>query len=254
MTSNCFGLTHQLHGAIVGEDVVQRHVAIALVMHFGDHLVPQHAGLHDVALLGGMHQALPLAREVEGDRGDALDLVGVVDLRVDGALLAVAEIGDGLGLAEIDAAGQLAHDHDVEAVDPVALERGGVGESGIADRRPEIGEQLKILAQPEQPGLGALVVSDAIPFRPADGAEHDGVGGEGAVHGRLGDRLAMRVVGAAADEVGLGLELGEALRVDPGHEAGHLAHHLGTDAVAGEQQKLIGRHGCTAPFERSVNF
>ena len=58
----------------------------------------------------------------------------------------------------------------------------------------------------------------------------------------------MRVVGAAADQVGLGLELGEALRVDPGHEAGHLAHHLGADAVAGEQQKLIGRHGCTAPL------
>ena len=111
-----------------------------------------------------MHQALPLAREVEGDRGDALDLVGVVDLRIDGALLAVAEIGDGLRLAEIDAAGQLAHDHDVEAVDPVALERGGVGERGIADRGPEIGEQLKILAQPEQPGLGALVVSARHPI------------------------------------------------------------------------------------------
>ena len=48
---------------------------------------------------------------------DAVDLVGLVDLRIDGALLAVAKIGDLLGLAEIDAAGKLAHDQDVEAVD-----------------------------------------------------------------------------------------------------------------------------------------
>jgi len=33
----------------------------------------------------------------------------VVDLGIDGALLAVAEIGDGLGLAEIKAGRQFAH-------------------------------------------------------------------------------------------------------------------------------------------------
>ena len=60
-------LAHQLHGAIVGEDVVERDVAVALVVHVGDHLVPQHAGLHHVALLGGVHQALALAGEIEGD-------------------------------------------------------------------------------------------------------------------------------------------------------------------------------------------
>ena len=131
-----------------------------------------------------MHQSLALAREIEGDGGDALDLVSVVDLGVDGALLAVAEIVDGFRLAEINPAGQLAHDHDVEPVDAVALERGGVGERRIADRRPEIGEQLEVLAQAEQPGLGTLLVGHAIPFRTADRAEHDGVGGERLAHGR----------------------------------------------------------------------
>ena len=33
----------------------------------------------------------------------------------------VAEVGDGLGLAEIDPAGELAQDHDVEALDQLAL-------------------------------------------------------------------------------------------------------------------------------------
>ena len=43
-------------------------------------------------------------------------------------------------------------------------------------RGAEIGEQLEILAQAQQPGFGALVVSDAVPFRAADRAEHHGVG------------------------------------------------------------------------------
>jgi hypothetical protein len=70
-----------------------------------------------------MHLIAAKARELEGDGGDTLDLVGLVDLRVDGALLAVAEILDLFRLAEIDAAGQLAHDHDVEAVDAITLQR-----------------------------------------------------------------------------------------------------------------------------------
>ena len=48
--------------------------------------------------------------------------VSVVDLRIDGALLPVTEIGDGLRLAEIDAARELTQDDDVEPLDDVALE------------------------------------------------------------------------------------------------------------------------------------
>ena len=71
-----------------------------------------------------IEQTLVLARpgEFEGDAGDALDLVGVIDLRVDAALLAVAEVDDFLRLAEIDAAGQFAHDQDVEALDDFRLQ------------------------------------------------------------------------------------------------------------------------------------
>ena len=107
----------------------------------GDDLVPQHARLHDVALFRRGHLVAAGAGQLEGDAGDALDLVGVVDLRVDGALLAVAEVDDLLRLAEIDAAGQLAHDQDVEPLDDLALQRRSVGERRIADRRAQIGEQ-----------------------------------------------------------------------------------------------------------------
>ena len=189
-----------------------------------------------------MHLVAAKPRELEGDGGDALDLVGLVDLGIDGALLAVTQILDLLRLAEIDPAGQLAHDHDVEAVDAVALERGGVGERRVADGRTEIGEELEVLAQAEKAGLRALVVSDAIPFRAADGAEHHRVGGRCASHGRVRDRRPMRIVGAAADEIGLGLDLGTPSRIHPGDDAGDLGHHFGADAVAGEEEELVSCH------------
>ncbi len=187
-------------------------------------------------------------RQLEGHRGDALDLVGFVDLRIDGALLSVAEVDDLLGLAEIDAAGQLAHDHDVEAVDQLALQRRGVGERGITDRGAQIGEQLEVLAQPQQPGLGPLLVRNAIPFGAADGAEHHRVGLKRASHGRVRDRLAMGIVGRAADEVGLGLDGDAALAVDPSDDALDFGHHLRPDAVARQQQDIENGHGSGSPL------
>ena len=207
MTSNCLGVAHELHGAGVGQDVLQLDVLDLPGVHGGDDLVPQHAGAHDVALLGRVHLVLALAGEVEGDAGDALDLARGVDGGVDGALLAVLQRDDLLGLAEVGAAGQLAQDQDVEAFDVLAPERGGFGERGIADGGTQVGEQVEVLAQAQQAGLGAVLVGDLVPLRPADGAEHDGIGGF-----RLGQRLAVErhavlVDGRAADQAGLGLEL-----------------------------------------------
>ena len=216
-----------------------------------DHLVPQHARLHDVPLLHRGHLAPPRPGEVEGDARDPLDLVGVVDLGVDGALLAVAEVADLLGLAEIDAAGELADDQDVEPVDQLALERRGVGERRIADRRPEIGEELQILAEPQEPGLGAHVVGHLVPFRPAHRAEEHRVGGERLLHGRVGDRLAVSVIGRAADEVLLVFEAVRPVLVEPGDHPLHLGHHLRPDAVAGEEKEVVGGHGAEPSLKSS---
>ncbi len=171
-----------------------------------DDLVPQNARLHDVALFHRRHAVLARAGQLEGDARDALDLERVVDLRVDAALLAVAEVDDLLGLAEIDAAGELAHDEDVEALDHFLLQRGGCGERRVADGWAQIGEQLEVLAQAEQARLGTRLVRHRIPFRPADRAEQNRVGGERLGHVRFRDRLAMRVIGAAADQALFGLE------------------------------------------------
>ena len=123
-----------------------------------------------------------------------------------------------------------------KAVVQLALQRRGIGERGIADGGAQVCEQLEMLAQTEQASLGALVVGHAVPFGAADGAKHHGIGGESGLHGGVGNRLAVGIVSAAADEVGLGLDLCQTLRVNPVDQALDLAHHLGADAVTGEQE------------------
>jgi hypothetical protein len=53
------------------------------------------------------------------------------------------------------------------------------------------------------------------------------------------DRLAMRVIGAAADEAAIGLEFGDALGVEPGDDRFDFFHHLRADAVAGGSRNRL---------------
>ena len=116
------GAPHQLHAAIVGQHMVQGDFGIFACMYAGDHLVPEDARLHHIAFFRRGHPTRPGFSQIKGNAGNAFNLVGLVNLRVDSALLAVAQIDNFLGLAEINPAGQLAHDHDVEPVDQLALE------------------------------------------------------------------------------------------------------------------------------------
>ena len=151
----------------------------------------------------------------------------------DRALLAVLERDELLGLAEIDAARQLADDDDVEVVDQFALQRRGVGEGGVADRRAEIGEETEVLAQAQEPRLGTGLVGYLLPFWAANRGEQHGVGSHRPRHGLVGDRLAMRVVGGAADEILLAFEPGAAVMgVEPRDHRLQLGHDLLADAVA----------------------
>ena len=113
----------------------------------------------------------------------------------------------------------------------------------IADRGPQVGEQAEILAQPQQAGLGPHVVGDLVPLRPADRAEDHRVRRIRQRHGVLGDADLVRVIGGAADQTLFIFKARSARRVEPGDDLLHLAHHLGADAVAGQKQQFVGRHG-----------
>ena len=89
-------------------------------------LAPEDAGFKHIGLVDQRDLFAPQLRGLEGDMGHPLDLARFIDHRVDGPF---AELeGEGvLGLAEVEAAGQLAHDEDVEAAgNPLALDRRGV--------------------------------------------------------------------------------------------------------------------------------
>jgi hypothetical protein len=58
-------------------------------------------------------------------------------------------------LAEVDVAGQLADDQDVQARHQFGLQARRVGELLVADRRAEVGEQAQVLAQAQDGLLGA---------------------------------------------------------------------------------------------------
>ena len=59
-------------------------------------------------------------------------------------------------LAEVEVAGELAQDHEVEAGDDFGLERRGVRQLGEQERGPEVGEQVEVLAQAQQAAPGRL--------------------------------------------------------------------------------------------------
>ena len=133
-------------------------------------------------------------------------------------------------------------DHDVEAVDHLALEARGVGQRRIADRRADVGEQREVLAQAQQARFRPHVIGHLVPLRPADRAEDHGVAGHRLRHGGVVDRLAVGVVGAAADQPLLVFERAHAMGVHPCDQPFHLGHDFGADAVAGEQEELVGGH------------
>ncbi len=206
-------------------------------------LVPEQARGHDIALVRRVNLVAALPCEVEGDAGDTLDLARRVEGGVDGALLAIGEGDDLLGLAEIGAAGQFAQNEDVEALDQLALQARGFGKRGIADGRAQVGEEVQLLPKLQDPRLGPDLESDLVPLRPADRAEDDGIGRLGLGQRRIGQRRAVLVDGDATDQGRLGGELGLGLLVQEGENALDLDHDLGTDAVAGHEKQLVVGHG-----------
>src|SRR5208337_1473305 len=180
----------------------------------------------------GRHFLAATAGELESDTGNPFDFVGVVNLRVDSAFLAVAQIEDLLRLAEINAAGQLTHDHDVETFDDLRLQRGRRGERRIADRRAEIRVESQVLPEPQKARFRSNLVRHVVPFRSADGCEKDSVCGMSEVHVGFADRAPMSVVGAVPDEAFYDLELRNSLAGEAVDDLFELSHHLGADAVA----------------------
>ena len=211
-----------------------------------DDLVPQQARHHDVALFSRMQLAAPLTRQIKGNARDALNFVCRIDCRVDGAALAVFQRDDFFRRAEIRATGQFAQNENIQAFDQLTLQGRGFSKRRIAQSRSQIGEQIQILAQPQQARFRPVLVRHLVPLRPAHGAEQHSVS-----HLGLGNRLichghAVLVVADAAHKRGFRLERDFALLIEKRNHALHLRHNFGADAVTWEQQEGVGGHGASS--------
>ena len=177
----------------------------------------------------------------------------------------VGDVAVAAGVAEVDAAGQLADDEQVGAGDALLAQRAGADQGRAGPHRAQVGVEAHALAQAEQPLLGARRVGvGGVPLGAADGAEQDRVGGPAGLQHLVGEGGAVGVDRAAADQALVELELSQRLqqllgrrddfRADPvaGQDdyARGVAHAAGLYALAGdgldveahvvEDQRLLG--------------
>ena len=88
-----------------------------------DDLAPQFGDLEHIGLVDRRHFLAPLERRLKCHVRDAFDFRRRVDFGIDAALGAVRKYGHALGLAEINPAGELAHDQQIRALHHFAFER-----------------------------------------------------------------------------------------------------------------------------------
>ncbi len=124
---------------------------LGIVLGKIDHdLAPQLGAFQYIGLVDGTHPTVALGGDLEGDAANAPNLRLGVDQGVVSLTLAAVELTHTARLTEVHAAGQFAHDHDIQAGDDFRLERRGIGQLRVQNRRPQIGEQAHAGAQTEQ--------------------------------------------------------------------------------------------------------
>ena len=106
------GILDDLHGAIVHQHIGDLYIGV-LPCQLMDDLLPQAAGIQDVALLHGAELAAPLLGGLEADAADAADLLLAVAQNIRCYRLAVLLVR--LVGAEVNAAGKLPDDDEINA-------------------------------------------------------------------------------------------------------------------------------------------
>ena len=84
-----FGITHQLHGTVIGQHMVELHIGIVAGMDVGHDLTPEQAAFHDIGLFRTGDAIVTAAGQFKGDTSDALDLAGRIDLGVKASALTI---------------------------------------------------------------------------------------------------------------------------------------------------------------------
>ena len=147
-----FGLAHQLHRGIIDIQMPQFNAGI-IRRDAADGLAPELGGLQHIGLVHGTEPPLPFGGDLKGHPRDPFDLMLRVNQSIQTLPLPAGQLADAARLAEIDAAGQLAHDHDVQTADPLRFQGRGRGQLREQHGRAQIGIQPEARANRQQAAL-----------------------------------------------------------------------------------------------------
>ena len=204
---------------------------------------PQHAGFHHI---GFFHRTQPVAapsRQLKRRPRHAADFTGGVALGVDADPPALIIGENPARFAEINPAGQLTDDHDIQPRHHLALQAGEIGKGVETLRRAQVGEQVHLLAQPQQPAFGLQAEIEHIILRPAHRTQQHGIGRLRPFHRFIGQGRAVGIIGTAAHQPLGQVEMDGARGGEPADHLAHLCHHFGADAVAGQDEDGRVGHG-----------
>ncbi len=196
-----------MHGGRIHQHVLELQLRKFAADECLRDLAPQARGLEHVGLVDGGEAPAPPAGELRRHPHDALDLGDRVAAQVARARRVA------LLRAEVDAAGELAHEQQIDARHDVALEGRGIGKRGVHGDGTQVGERPQLLAQPQQTALRAQRRIGRRPLRAANGAEQHRIGCQTGGQGGRRQGIAVRLDGSAAEGQGGELEIvAEALR------------------------------------------
>ena len=163
------GIFDDLHGTVVHQHVAQLHIGVLRSQPVHD-LLPQAAGVQNIALFHGAEPFVPLPGRLEADPADALDLSFAVSQHISGNAILC------LMLSKVDAADQLPDDDKVDPCVHDGLFQG----AGLRQLGPDlcgtvVGVDAHSGSQPEQALFGAHGPRHIVPFGAAHGTQKHAV-------------------------------------------------------------------------------
>ncbi len=221
-----------MHGRVVDQHVRQLDIRILLAHLFGD-IAPELGALEHVHLVDRADLPAAFACGFESNAQDAANLAFRVVHGIEAETFAIPDF-DAARLAEVDVAGQFAHDENIEAGHHFGFERRGIGKFGIKNRRTQVGEQAEILADAQQAAFGPQLARVIVPLRTTDSAEQHGIGLLGKLLRRRWKRIFRRVDGTAAELRLFHLEF----QIERLEHAHRLGGNFRADAIAGKNANL----------------
>ena len=232
-------IADELHRAVVNVHIGVLDLRV-LVLDAVHGFAPYAAGFEHVCLVYRADLLIALHRHFKGTAADALYLiyrvVHVVCTGLAPALVAFAAVV----LAEVNVAGQLTANENVEAVtNNLRLDRARIRECLVHLRRAQVDEQAQCGAQTEQRLLRTLCTRHIVPLRAADCTEQHGIRVLADLDGLIGQRDAVLVDRTAAREDFLKIKLMAELLADLIEHEHSLGYDFRADAVTLDNSNIV---------------